>query len=194
MRNLITTLAAGAALVALGAPARAETAATSSSAAATQSYRYDCYRGESFSECRRRIQQEQQRSQYQNRYQYGYDYNRYQYNPYDYGRYDYGRGYDQNRYDPYRYGYDNRYGSGYDYGYGRYYDGGVSGETALALSILGTALGVNILGTYDDRSYYDRYRYDDNWRRWCSQRYNSFDWRSGTYMHSDGYRRYCRMY
>ena len=204
MRRLITTLAAGAAFIGLAGPAAATTSSTattaSSSAVATQ-YRGDCYRGESFSECRRRIQQQQNRYEYEryDPYRYGYD-NRYQYNPYNYGQYDnrYDNRYDYNRYGQYdynRYGYDygrhyNNYGNSYGYGSGY----GVDAGTALALTILGSALGVDIMGTVDDRDYYNRYRYDDNWRRWCSDRYRSFDWRSGTYLHNDGYRRYCRMY
>ncbi|WP_296818609.1 BA14K family protein [Brevundimonas sp.] len=204
MRRLITTLAAGAAFIGLAAPASAGTSATtaaSSSVIATQ-YRGDCYRGESFSECRRRIEQQQNRDDYEryyryDPYRYGYD-NRYQYNPYDYGQYGYNR---YGQYDYNRYGYDygrhyNNYGNGYGYGstygYGNGY--GVDAGTALALTILGSALGVNIVGTTDDRDYYNRYRYDDSWRRWCQSRYRSFDWRSGTYLHNDGYRRYCRMY
>lgn len=66
--------------------------------------------------------------------------------------------------------------------------------TAVALAVLGQALGVNIVGQWSDRDHYHRYRSDRRWHDWCRSRYRSYDYRSGTYMHSDGYRRYCRRY
>ena len=85
---------------------------------------------------------------------------------------------------------------GYPYGQGGYYGGGsysgYDSGAALALTVLGVALGAQILGSLDDRDYYERNRHDRSWRDWCRDRYNTFDWSSGTYMGNDGYRRYCR--
>ena len=82
------------------------------------------------------------------------------------------------------------------YGQGGYYGGssGYDSGAALALTVLGVALGAQILGSLDDRDHYDRNRHDRSWRDWCRDRYSSFDWSSGTYMGADGYRRYCRRY
>lgn len=65
---------------------------------------------------------------------------------------------------------------------------------AVALTILGQALGVNIVGQLSDRQHYHSHRNDRRWHDWCRSRYRSYDPRSGTYLHRDGYRRYCRRY
>lgn len=66
--------------------------------------------------------------------------------------------------------------------------------TAVALAVLGQALGVNIVGQWSDRDHYHSHRNDRAWHDWCRSRYRSYDYRSGTYLHRDGYRRYCRRY
>lgn len=102
----------------------------------------------------------------------------------------YARQYDRRHYDN-RY-YDNRYDRRYDDRYRRRDGGDVA--AAVALSVLGQALGVDIRGSVGDRDHYYRYRDDRAWHDWCRSRYRSYDYRSGTYMTRDGYRRYCRRY
>ena len=166
-----------------------------------------CHTNESPAACRNRLQQRRDTRYGDYRYDYSRDY------PRDSVNYGYGSVYeyyaDSTRYgERYPYygspGYGSYYGngqyyggqSGY-YGNGGYYGGSYSGYdsgTALALAVLGVALGVQILGTNEDRDHYYRYRDDRQWREWCRDRYSSFDWSSGTYLANDGYRRYCRRY
>ncbi|MBN8553280.1 MAG: hypothetical protein J0L52_10345 [Caulobacterales bacterium] len=176
-----------------------------------------CYSGEREDACRERLRRESQRydgSRYGSSYGYGqsgYD-NRYGYGQSGYdNRYGYGQsGYGYDRYNRQGYYGNNTYGGGYygngygysggsygGYGYG--YNGGSYGGgygrndgTGLALTILGIALGAQILGSLDDRDYWDRHRHDDDYRNWCRRQYSSFDWNSGTYAYGDGTRRYCR--
>lgn len=216
MRWLIPTLAAAATVIAL--PATAQTYGygygygQSGYGYGQSDYGYDfdyrrCYSNESRSACRDRLQRQSgQRDD-------GWGYPRYNRNYGDAGRYgDYGRYQDYGRYGDYnRYGgsYDQRGGyydqrGGYDQGYygnngyygGGYYDqrgdyGGYDGAS-VALTILGIALGSQILGSLDDRDYWDRNRHDDGYNDWCRRQYSSYDWNSGTYRHQDGSRRYCR--
>ena len=161
-----------------------------------------CYSREREQDCRERLRREADRYQgtpyrrddgsYD---RYG-DYNRYGYGSSGYGQYgygyDYGRDGRQPYYDPRTYGYNGGYyGNGYGNNRG-YYGNGYSDGSALALTVLGIALGVQILGALDDRDYWDRHRHDDGYRDWCRRNHSSFDWGSGTYLHQDGYRRYCR--
>ncbi len=96
----------------------------------------------------------------------------------------------------------------------RHHDGRRNDD--VAIGILGLAAGAIIGGAIvDDRSHNDRryappppppprfrppvreYRYgfirpwSPEWYRWCSNRYRSFDPRSGTYIGTDGYRQFC---
>lgn len=205
MRWLAPTLATAA--VALATPAAAQTYGYGYSYGYGQTPGWDfdyrrCNPGESAAACRNRLQQRRDTRYGDYRYDYSRDYPRdranYGYNSYEeyarrYGdsRYYYGQGY------PY-YGQSYPYSGGGYYGYERgyygngYYGGGYDAGTALALTVLGTALGVQILGTLDDRDHYYRHRDDRSWREWCRDRYRTFDWSSGTYLHEDGYRRYCR--
>jgi len=213
MRWLVSTLAAAATLVALPAAAQ-----TYGYGYGQPGYGYGsdfdyrrCYSGEREETCRERLRREADRyngSRYDQGYQsydrYG-DYNRYGYGNDGYGRQPY---YDPRGYQAYGYGYGNNgygrqpyydprtyggYGNGYGYDRG-YYGGGYgrSDSSGLVLTILGIALGAQILGSLDDRDYWDNHRHDDGYRNWCRRQYPSFDWNSGTYMHQDGYRRYCR--
>ncbi len=93
--------------------------------------------------------------------------------------------------------YERRYNQRYEWRDGRYYrerrdrrdnDAGV----ALAAGILGFALGAAVIGSQNDRTYYDSRRGDRSWIASCQRRYRSFDPSSGTYLGNDGYRRYCR--
>jgi hypothetical protein len=169
-----------------------------------------CHQNESAAACRNRLQQRRDTRYGDYRYDYSRDYPRdsvnYGYNsayeyysdsrtysqgyPYSGGGYSGGSsGYGTGGY----YGGSSGY-SGQPYGQGGYYGGssGYDSGAALALTVLGVALGVQILGSLDDRDHYDRNRHDRDWRDWCRDRYSSFDWSSGTYMGNDGYRRYCR--
>ncbi len=58
-------------------------------------------------------------------------------------------------------------------------------------AVLGFMLGAAIAGSADDRGYYYSHRHNRGWRSRCSSAYRSFDWRTGTYYGSDGYRHYC---
>ncbi|MDO1557828.1 BA14K family protein [Brevundimonas sp. 2R-24] len=190
MKNVLITCAATAGL-ALSAAAMAPAPAEAQTSYGRNWTAY-CYRNEDRNRCWSRLS-------YQERYghrpydgtpdyrgdpyrgQYGYG--SYGYNPYSYGGYNYGG-----------------YSSSYPYSSGRYYGrtdpyyGSGTSELGVLATILGQALGVDIRGSYDDRAYYDRYRNDAEWRRWCASRYRSFDPYSGTYQAHDGYRYYCRMY
>ena len=177
-----------------------------------------CHTNESAAACRNRLQQRRDTRYGDYRYDYSRDYPRdnatygygsvYEYyaDSARYGEYPYYGGYGQGGY--YSNGYygnqggyygnqGSYYGNGY-YGNGYYGNGyggsyrGYDSGAALALTVLGVALGAQILGTLDDRDHYYRYRDDRQWREWCRDRYNTFDWSSGTYLSSDGYRRYCR--
>jgi hypothetical protein len=88
-----------------------------------------------------------------------------------------------------RYYYDDGYYRG-----GRYYrrDRHDDNDAAIIAGIIGFALGAAIVGSQDDRAYYERHRNDRRWQDDCRRRYDSFDPYSGTYLDRDGYRRYCR--
>lgn len=92
--------------------------------------------------------------------------------------------------------YERRYGRNYEYRNGRYYsnrrDNDNDAGVALAAGILGFALGAAVIGSQNDRSYYDSRRTNRTWVQSCQRRYRSFDPNSGTYLGNDGYRRYCR--
>lgn len=219
MRWLALTLAAS--TVALAAPAAAQSYGYGYSQPGYGQYGYGqsgygsdfdyrrCYNGENEGACRDRLRREAEQAD-RSRYAQGYDpYGRYgDYNRYGYGSggysqygYDYGRSGRQPYYDPRSYGYNGGYyGNGYNGGYygngygGGYYGGGYGRDTGstLALVVLGVALGAQVLGSMDDRDYWDRHRHDDDYRNWCRRQYSSFDWNSGTYLFGDGTRRYCR--
>jgi hypothetical protein len=76
----------------------------------------------------------------------------------------------------------------YVYRNGRYED---SSGAAIAGGILGFMLGAAIAGSNQDRDYYNTHRSDGGWRARCAKAYRSFDYSSGTYLGSDGYRHYC---
>lgn len=152
-----------------------------------------CHTNESPAACRNRLQQRRDTRYGDYRYDYHRDY------PRDGVNYGYNSAYeyyaDQRVYQP---GYPYAGGS-YGYPYGGYYGNsgsyrGYDSGASLALTVLGVALGVQILGSLDDQDHYYRNRDDRSWREWCRDRYRTFDWTSGTYVANDGYRRYCRRY
>jgi hypothetical protein len=71
---------------------------------------------------------------------------------------------------------------------GRYED---QSGAAIAGGILGFILGAAIVGSSSDRDYYNHHRNDRGWRTRCRSAYSNFDYRTGTYVGPDGYRRYC---
>lgn len=77
----------------------------------------------------------------------------------------------------------------YVYRNGRYED---NSGAAVAGAIFGFVLGAAIVGSQDDRDYYDEHRNDRAWRDQCRSAYRGFDARTGTYAGDDGYRHYCR--
>jgi hypothetical protein len=90
---------------------------------------------------------------------------------------------------------ERRHNRHYEWRDGRYYEHRRDDDAgaAIAGAILGFVLGAAISGSQND---YDRYysqRDDRDWRARCQARYRSFDWRSGTYLSRDGYRRYCTL-
>lgn len=207
MRTLISALAVGAALL-TAAPAAAQS--YSGDYRINDDWRQYCHRDESAAACRNRLQQRRDTRYGDYPFDYRQDYPR-DLAPYA-GYYEERGDYVRRQHDQSYGGYDRGYG---DYGYdqrgyydertygGGYYDqrgGGYGGDygyrddsgAALALLVLGVALGVQILGTDDDRRHYDRWGHDRDWQDWCRNRYRGFDWRSGTYQSDDGYRRYCR--
>lgn len=101
---------------------------------------------------------------------------------------------------------ERQYGNRYQWRDGRYYDNRCyydnrgyydnrrdNDGAAVAAAILGFALGAAILGSQDDRNYYYSNRGNRSWHSRCAARYRSFDRGSGTYIASNGYRRYCRL-
>lgn len=89
------------------------------------------------------------------------------------------------------------YSGRYEYRDGRYHerrrDNDNAAGAAIVGGIIGFALGAAIAGSQNDRSYYDQHRNDRSWQQRCRARYRSFDAASGTYLHNDGNRRYCRL-
>lgn len=170
MRTTLTTIAAAAAL-ATAAPVFAAPVQVAPAAPVADSGLVDvqyreyrgCYRGERAYDCRERLRYEQQ---YNRSYRY------------DNGRYYY----DNNQYNN---GYSNR----------NYYrnDSGNQAGAAIIGGIIGFALGAAIAGNDDDRRYYNSNRANRRYHSWCRSRYRSYDYNTGTYLGSDGYRRYCRM-
>ncbi|HYD43749.1 MAG TPA: BA14K family protein [Phenylobacterium sp.] len=90
---------------------------------------------------------------------------------------------------------ERRHGYGYEWRDGRYYRRDRDNDTGAAIAggIIGFALGAAIAGSQNDRRHYERYRGDRGWAARCRARYRSFDPASGTYLSSNGYRRYCRL-
>ncbi|MDP3748818.1 MAG: BA14K family protein [Phenylobacterium sp.] len=88
---------------------------------------------------------------------------------------------------------ERRYRDRYEWRDGRYHPHGDDPGAALAATILGFALGAAIRGSQDDYDYYVAHRDDRYWRERCRTRYRSFDLRTGTYIETTGYRRYCRL-
>ena len=78
----------------------------------------------------------------------------------------------------------------YVYRDGRYESRDDTGS-AVAGGILGFMLGTAIAGSSSDRDYYDSHRNDRTWRSTCRSSYRSFDYSTGTYYGTDGYRHYC---
>lgn len=74
--------------------------------------------------------------------------------------------------------------------YERQDSGNVAGA-AVAAGIVGFILGAAIAGSDDDRKYYDRHKYDRDWRNRCAAAHPGFDARTGTYPGPNGMRRYC---
>lgn len=73
---------------------------------------------------------------------------------------------------------------------GHYEDQDATGA-AIAGGIIGFVLGAVVAGSISDREYYDAHKNDRDWRDRCSANHPGFDWRTGTYLGSDGYRHYC---
>lgn len=93
---------------------------------------------------------------------------------------------------------ERRHGRHYEWRDGRYYDRRYRDRdddagAAIAGAILGFALGAAIQGSQSDYDHYYSNRDNRSWRARCAARYRSFDWRTGTYLSRDGYRRYCRL-
>lgn len=90
---------------------------------------------------------------------------------------------------------ERRHGNRYEWRDGRYHGRNDNNDAgaAMAGAILGFALGAAIQGNQGDYDYYNNHRDDRGWRSRCQARYRSFDWRTGTYVTSSGYRRYCRL-
>lgn len=61
----------------------------------------------------------------------------------------------------------------------------------VAGTVLGFIMGAAIAGSASDRDYYNAHHHDRGWRDRCRSTYRSFDYRTGTYVGSDGYRHYC---
>ena len=86
---------------------------------------------------------------------------------------------------------ERNHGGDYQYRNGRYYSRDDRNDSA-AIAILGFVLGAAIQGDQSDYDYYYSRRQDRRYLDGCRTRYRSFDRSSGTYMTSNGYRRYCR--
>ena len=83
---------------------------------------------------------------------------------------------------------EQRSHKGYVYRNGHYED---NSGAVVAGSILGFVLGAAIAGSQQDHEYYNSHRNDRGWRSRCRSAYSDFDYRTGTYNGSDGYRHYC---
>lgn len=74
---------------------------------------------------------------------------------------------------------------------GDHYEDQDAAGAAIAGGIIGFILGAAIAGSNSDRDYYNAHKNDRDWHNRCASAYPGYDSRTGTYVGSDGLRRYC---
>lgn len=72
-----------------------------------------------------------------------------------------------------------------------HYESQDAAGAAVAGGIIGFILGTAIAGSNSDRDYYNAHKNDRDWHSRCASAYQGFDSRTGTYVGTDGLRRYC---